>query len=149
MEQQCKTWRPVSHYCDTNEALPTEKVEPWTNIKIADCWPEWHEHAACFNEGLEKYFGTDSDIRPTMSTRQVREAQQTCFTCPVLAQCLDWALSCKEEYGVWGGTSGRTRRRIWRWIKDGYVTQEQVIADISDGKVGLYEHDLDDEEEAV
>lgn len=99
--------------------------------------------------GLEHFFGTDSDIRPTMSTRQVRAAQAVCAQCPVIAQCLEWALSGPEEYGVWGMTSGRTRRRIWRWIRQGLVTQEQVVKDVENGHVRLYERDLDAEEEAV
>lgn len=110
-------------------------------------WPDWHDEARCAEEGLEKYFGTDSDIRPTMSTRQVREAQATCARCPVLGTCAEWALTNREEYGVWGMTSGRTRRRIWRWIRAGVVSTAQVVTDIENGYAHLYEQDLDEDDE--
>jgi WhiB family redox-sensing transcriptional regulator len=144
-ESECRNWLPASSLTDNGDALIGPVTEPWTSIKLPQLWPEWQRHARCAEEGLEKYFGSDSDIRPTMSTRQVREAQDTCKTCPVLGQCLAWALENKEEYGVWGGTSGRTRRRIWRWIREGFVTAEQVVEDVSNGKGYLYEQDLDDE----
>lgn len=149
MDDRSKNWQPASSITDTNESLPSEKTEPWSNIHMTELWPEWQEQAACMDIGLESFFGTDSDIRPTMSTRQVRQAQAICHDCPVLGECLDWALSFREEYGVWGATSGRTRRRIWRWLRHGVVTQEQVVKDVENGHVRLYERDLDAEEEAV
>ena len=66
-----------------------------------------------------------------------------------MGTCLRWALDNREEYGVWGMTSGRTRRRIWRWIREDYVSTDQVVADIQAGRVDLYEQDLDVEDEAV
>ena len=37
-----------------------------------------------------------------------------CATCPVVAPCLEYALTHRLEHGVWGGTSERERRRILR-----------------------------------
>ena len=39
-----------------------------------------------------------------------------CRKCPVLKQCLEYALRHPEfaEYGVWGGTTVAQRRRILR-----------------------------------
>jgi WhiB family redox-sensing transcriptional regulator len=42
----------------------------------------------------------------------VDRARKICATCPVKAQCLDYALENRIDHGVWGGTSERERRRI-------------------------------------
>lgn len=41
-------------------------------------------------------------------------AKQVCHRCPVMAECLDFALRFEEHeiIGVWGGTTGSDRRRI-------------------------------------
>lgn len=41
-------------------------------------------------------------------------AKRRCEKCPVKTPCLDFALETKQDYGVWGGTSERERRRIRR-----------------------------------
>jgi WhiB family redox-sensing transcriptional regulator len=41
-----------------------------------------------------------------------RAAKRVCKTCPVMAECLEWALDNHEVYGVWGGTSEKQRRVI-------------------------------------
>ncbi|MCK8673263.1 WhiB family transcriptional regulator [Rhodococcus sp. HM1] len=43
--------------------------------------------------------------------RREREAKRICYQCPVLNQCRTYALSTREPYGVWGGTTERDRRR--------------------------------------
>ncbi len=35
-----------------------------------------------------------------------------CATCPVKSMCLEYALEHGERYGVWGGESERSRRRM-------------------------------------
>ena len=42
----------------------------------------------------------------------VEIARRICETCPVKAQCLEYALEQRVEHGVWGGCSERERRRI-------------------------------------
>ncbi|HJO79346.1 MAG: transcription factor WhiB [Acidimicrobiaceae bacterium] len=44
----------------------------------------------------------------------VELAKQACAGCPVLEQCLEYALTHRVEHGVWGGCSERQRRRIRR-----------------------------------
>jgi WhiB family redox-sensing transcriptional regulator len=41
-------------------------------------------------------------------------AKAICAMCPVRAECLDYALTNGERFGIWGGLSERERRRIRR-----------------------------------
>ena len=43
-----------------------------------------------------------------------RQAKAVCKGCAVREQCLEYALDNGENYGVWGGTTERDRRRIRR-----------------------------------
>lgn len=44
-----------------------------------------------------------------------KEAMRICNEeCPVREECLREALENEEKIGIWGGTSGRTRRRLSR-----------------------------------
>lgn len=38
-----------------------------------------------------------------------RQAKAVCAACPVQAECLDWALTTGQQYGIWGGLSERER----------------------------------------
>jgi WhiB family redox-sensing transcriptional regulator len=44
----------------------------------------------------------------------VQAAQRICAECPVIDQCLEYALAQRIDHGVWGGCSERERRRILR-----------------------------------
>jgi WhiB family redox-sensing transcriptional regulator len=39
-------------------------------------------------------------------------AKQICKDCPVVANCLRWALAAREPYGVWGGLSVEEREAL-------------------------------------
>lgn len=72
------------------------------------------------------YFGNE-DEQPTMSIKQVRNAAKLCDVCPVYEECLRHALTVREEYGVWAGTSGRTRRRMFMLMDHhGYSVDDLV-----------------------
>jgi len=48
------------------------------------------------------------------ATRETRLAaklaKQMCARCPIQKECLDYAMTAKEEFGVWGGTTRYERR---------------------------------------
>lgn len=69
--------------------------------------PAWQDHAACRGMDPNIFFperGQDSEA-----------AKRVCMRCPVRERCLDYAEGVpKERSGVWGGLSGRERKRIRR-----------------------------------
>lgn len=45
-----------------------------------------------------------------------RQAKAVCAACFIQAECLDWALTTNERFGIWGGLSERERRKLTRNI---------------------------------
>lgn len=43
-----------------------------------------------------------------------KAARAVCRECPVRLECLRYALANREQFGIWGGTSERERRRLRR-----------------------------------
>ena len=74
--------------------------------------PAWHQHAACA--------GTNPDLFFPGRGVPITDARRVCATCPVKAECLDYAITNGETIGVWGGTSERERRAM-RSAIIGYV----------------------------
>lgn len=64
----------------------------------------WMEHAACRGMDPELFFSERGE--------DTRSAREVCFSCPVRSSCLDYALTTKEGYGVWGGLSVRGRETL-------------------------------------
>ena len=62
----------------------------------------------------------DQDLRGVRKTEAAEAAIAMCRKCPVLKQCLEYALRHPEytEYGIWGGTTPPQRRRISRLGKN-------------------------------
>lgn len=77
---------------------------------------DWRDDSACRHEDPELHFPI-GNTGPALL--QIEEAKAVCRRCPVVEECLNWALETKQESGVWGGLSederyalrGRTRSR--------------------------------------
>ncbi len=66
----------------------------------------WKARAACRGMDPEWFFPERGDHDTLRSVIAV------CTECPVRIDCLDYALAANEKAGVWGGTTGRQRRRM-------------------------------------
>jgi WhiB family redox-sensing transcriptional regulator len=73
---------------------------------MIDTTVTWRERAACR--------GSDPDIFYPVNEDEADEAIAICMVCPVREPCLEYALTARERYGVWGATTEKDRRRIWR-----------------------------------
>jgi WhiB family redox-sensing transcriptional regulator len=71
------------------------------------------------NAGIQKYGApcdgyTEEFYAEPDNRLSLRMAKFICDTCPLVRDCLDYALLAEEEYGVWGGMTAEERR----WILD-------------------------------
>jgi WhiB family redox-sensing transcriptional regulator len=67
---------------------------------------EWQERALCAQTDPEAFFPEKGG--------STREAKKVCLSCEVRVECLEYALSQDERFGIWGGLSERERRRLKR-----------------------------------
>jgi WhiB family redox-sensing transcriptional regulator len=72
---------------------------------------DWRDRARCLDEDPDLFFpiGTSG---PALA--QAAAAKAMCRRCPVITQCLDWALANYQDAGVWGGTTEEERREMRR-----------------------------------
>ena len=74
-------------------------------------WPteednDWMDRGNCLGVDPDLFFpGRGEDQGP---------AKGVCRGCDVREECLEYALSNGEKWGIWGGKSERERRRIRR-----------------------------------
>jgi WhiB family redox-sensing transcriptional regulator len=65
---------------------------------------DWQSHASCTEVDPEIFFPERGGSS--------KAARAVCSGCQVRMQCLEYALNNKEQFGIWGGTSERERRRL-------------------------------------
>ena len=71
----------------------------------------WRSQSACRDVDPELFFpvGTTGDALAQMAV-----AKEICAGCPVVEECLIFAVTTNQEYGVWGGLDEEERRDIRR-----------------------------------
>ena len=74
----------------------------------------WRDRAECRLPGYDpELWFPIGNTGPALL--QIEEAKDVCHTrCPVIDQCLQWALDTRQDSGVWGGVSEDERRRMKR-----------------------------------
>lgn len=74
------------------------------NFRIGE--ENWRDDAACRGLDPAKWYphtGERNDV-----------AKAICAGCPVRAECLEFAIAAREDFGIWGGMSERERRKLAR-----------------------------------
>jgi WhiB family redox-sensing transcriptional regulator len=66
----------------------------------------WAHEAKCLHAEPDTFFPEKGG--------STREAKRICTGCPVRDECLEFALSNDERFGIWGGLSERERRKLKR-----------------------------------
>ena len=79
--------------------MPRSLIEALTLEALA-----WQDFANCR--------GADVDIFFPDRGASTRGAKEICAACQVRSECLDYAVTRGEKFGIWGGLSERERRKI-------------------------------------
>lgn len=53
----------------------------------------------------------------------IRYAKKQCAQCPIVNQCLEYALEAGEAHGIWGGTTPTERRQLKRKARHASLPQ--------------------------
>lgn len=61
---------------------------------------EWRRKAACLDLDPNLFFPAGEGLA---AQEQAKKAKKICGSCAVQAQCLDFAVTTKQESGIWGG----------------------------------------------
>jgi WhiB family redox-sensing transcriptional regulator len=102
---------PVSSFASpfltllTESSVATAELKPqtpWTEVPSAE--DGWRLDALCAETDPEAFFPEKGG--------STREAKRVCLGCDVRAECLEFALTNDERFGIWGGLSERERRRL-------------------------------------
>jgi WhiB family redox-sensing transcriptional regulator len=72
----------------------------------------WQYRAACKGPQSELFFAPNHLERKDERLRRESAAKAICQSCPVLRQCLDYALMVREPHGIWGGLNEYERRQL-------------------------------------
>jgi WhiB family redox-sensing transcriptional regulator len=72
---------------------------------------DWRHRAICRDEDPELFFPVGNSGPALL---QIAEAKAVCERCPVITECLNWALETGQDAGVWGGLSEDERRSLKR-----------------------------------
>lgn len=97
-------WSDDSH-------LPKAESAGWDNPEriLAVERPEWQVDSLCRTApDAAIFFPSPGD------TEALRAAKAMCSECPVVQDCLEYALGNNERYGIWGGKSTRERLLMLR-----------------------------------
>lgn len=85
-----------------NDSLtPRNTGRHWYEIDTAN--PTFMADAPCAQVDPEIFFPSAGDSSAA--------ARRVCASCPVMAQCLDWAIERRIDHGIWGGQNSLQRRR--------------------------------------
>lgn len=74
---------------------------------------DWRARAACAGTpDPEMFFPVNEAGGNPVDARLIDAAKAVCNGCPVVAECLEWALDNRCTHGVWGGLTGEERARV-------------------------------------
>ena len=80
----------------------------------------WRERAACRGARIEVFFPGRGETAGA--------ARQVCAQCPVCQQCLEFAVSNRIVYGIWGGLTGPERSALQSgWLRAARRDRDEAI----------------------
>lgn len=85
-----------------------DSLKPRFDVSIYDFGEPWYEEAEC---RVNPTVNAD-DFFQERGYNNTAKARKVCLVCPVKAECLDYALETKQEFGIWGGLTVTQRKRL-------------------------------------
>jgi WhiB family redox-sensing transcriptional regulator len=76
---------------------------------------DWRARAACSGYPNKIFFPATEGA----DEASIEQAKAVCAVCPVVDDCLQYALETNQRAGVWGGTSEKERKSLRRkWLAE-------------------------------
>lgn len=72
----------------------------------------WQPVALCRGNHSHLFFPPSTTERKEERERREVRAKSICRICPVQSHCLDYAMTIREPYGIWGGLTEAERRQV-------------------------------------
>lgn len=94
-------WAPSVPWARRGEAVITNR-----GVEI------WQTKAACRGPHAVVFFPPSRPERKEERLARERAAKEICRPCPVLQNCLDYAIRIREMNGIWGGLNETERKQI-------------------------------------
>lgn len=86
-----------------NQIWGTNTYDPSPDI-------DWRQQASCIGVDPELWFPEGE----THVISRGKQAKAICRGCPVAQQCLEWALTTEQRFGIWGGLNATERNKLRR-----------------------------------
>lgn len=72
----------------------------------------WQAKASCRGPHAVVFFPPSRPERKDERGARERAAKEICRSCPVLENCLEYAIRIREAHGIWGGLNETERKQI-------------------------------------
>ena len=80
-----------------------------------DLVADWRAQAACSGYPNSLFFPSSDGV----DEGSIERATAICAVCPVIDDCLEYALETNQRSGIWGGTSEKERKSLRRkWLAE-------------------------------
>lgn len=87
---------------------------PASSLALANAAYHWRSDAACRDTNPDLFFPVGTTGNAVV---QIEQAKAVCLACPVVSECLEFALTTNQDAGIWGATSEEERRKLRReWV---------------------------------
>lgn len=104
--------------CSIKQVVLPKKIINMTLLTI-----KWLDQAACLGQGLNLFYF--ENLSTTETRKTVAKAKMICKSCPVAADCLQYAINNEERFGVWGSFSSKERAVIVNYFNIKEITIEE------------------------
>ena len=72
----------------------------------------WQLRGLCRGNHSHLFFPPSTFERKDERERRELRARAICRVCPVMSECLEYAMRIREPYGIWGGFTESERRDL-------------------------------------